>query len=167
MVYPAIQLTCFRNCFALLDFEGRRFRFENPFEVFYYLIMQDITCMLLLFCLQFVLESKIWQRVSNIIYFVIIYTGTLVMFQKQSMSIELILKVYKENVGFILAVTVFGLMFILLLTHMFNTERYNLLLSFYDKHNLQLEYQYILNNLDQSIITDTNKGLKFFNGTGY
>lgn len=89
------------------------------------------------------------------------------MLSKLPLSFGLILYLYIKNIGLLLATIIFGTLFIQTMTFLFSNERYNLLLSFYEKHNLQVEYQHILNNLEQSIITDTSLGIKFFNNQGH
>lgn len=72
-----------------------------------------------------------------------------------------------KNYLMILYTLSIGVPMILLIIYIFEKEKYDLMLSFYEKDNLQVEYQQILNNLDQAIITDTDKGLKFFNSSGF
>ena len=77
MIYPLIHLLTIRQSFALLDFEGRRFRME-PFKLQIFIVSQVQAIFQLLFCINFISENKTHMYLTNIINFTITILGELI-----------------------------------------------------------------------------------------
>lgn len=54
-----------------------------------------------------------------------------------------------------------------MIMHMFNLEKINLLKSSYNTRRLKIEFQTILQNMDQILITEAETGLKYINTAGF
>ena len=93
--------------------------------------------------------------------------GIMIVNTKEDFSLELVGNLLADHFTFVIIVMIGCCFFIWMLMELFNSEKYNLLKSCYDKNTLQSQYQQILENMDQAIITDTDYGLKYFNSVGF
>ena len=95
-----------------------------------------------------------------------ILLGIVLINQKESITFELMRDTVLKNMGFLSTMALGFYGFNRVTIAIFDIEKYNLLLSCYEKNRLQAQYQNILESMDHAVIVDTTEGLQYFNSAG-
>ena len=96
VINPVLQLITLRNNFAMMDFEGRRFR-KDTITIFRFTILQVMAVLTLMFIINVCVNNKFWRWFAIVLNFILLTVGPLIVFTKQPFSFSLVGELLKQN----------------------------------------------------------------------
>jgi hypothetical protein len=127
MVYYLIQTITLRQSFALMDFEGRRFR-KTAWELQQFVLIQSLTVYCLIVCMNLIVGPSKMRLVSNFVNFLTVYIGGIIINQKEKFSFLLLGTLILENIVSLIMLAFSVTFSVWLIGEITKMEKYNLLM---------------------------------------
>ena len=152
----------------MLDFEERRMR-QTSFESSVYLLVQSAGICIMIQSSNFVIKRRMVVVPLTIIQNTMIALGFLICDQKESIfSFDKYISIIGESYKFIIATQFGSILFVWSSSQFFREEINTILNNNYEKNQLQIQYQTILENLKVAVISSTKKGgFQYINSEGF
>lgn len=135
LAQPIIFLVAFRNTFAMLDFEGRRFWMDS-WGLQFFIANQVQTVLIFMYLISLTFEKKIWRNLALFILYILLICGDLIIMSKVEFSFAMLLGQLRLKFSEVIFIALAFAVYLWIIKTLFSKDIYNLLLSFVEKQKL-------------------------------